>query len=151
MKQTKRLDNACGIIACLHAIYNNVDQVKVEPDSVLDQFIKLASAKTPLEKAQELDKFVEFKKAHKSFADKGQSEAITKTGQDKQVRHHFIAFVVNQQKQLVLLDGLINGPLVIQENCDDVLRGSIKFVQQKLEEGKISDQLSMMTLNMAPQ
>ena len=30
MKQTSRLDNACGIIACLHAVYNNLDKVSIE-------------------------------------------------------------------------------------------------------------------------
>lgn len=86
-----------------------------------------------------MDQFNEFKNAHKSFADKGQSEAITKTGQERKVRHHFISFVVNDKQQLVLLDGCIKGPLIVQESCDDVLRGSIQFVQKKLQEGKISE------------
>lgn len=111
--------------------------------------MKESGTKSPMEIAKALDAYNDFKKAHQSFASKGQSEAITKTGQDKKVRHHFISFTVNDKKQLILLDGCIKGPLVIEENCEDVLRGSIKFVQKKLEEGKISEQLSMMTLNKA--
>ena len=39
MKQTGKLDNACGVIACLHGIYNNMgdaeNQIKLAADSVL--------------------------------------------------------------------------------------------------------------------
>ena len=38
MKQTGTLDNACGIIACLHAAINKSDQVTFMPDSILDKF-----------------------------------------------------------------------------------------------------------------
>jgi hypothetical protein len=37
MKQTNVLDNACGIIACLHSVMNQ-DAVALEPDSVLANF-----------------------------------------------------------------------------------------------------------------
>ena len=40
MKQTSTLDNACGIIACLHAIFNNQDKVPVESDSILGKYLK---------------------------------------------------------------------------------------------------------------
>ena len=71
MKQTRRLDNACGIIACLHAIYNNLNQVKIEPNSVLDKFMKESGTKAPLEIAEALDAYNDFKKAHASYASKG--------------------------------------------------------------------------------
>jgi ubiquitin carboxyl-terminal hydrolase L3 len=35
MKQTKVLDNACGIIACLHAVYNNLSWMQIEEGSVI--------------------------------------------------------------------------------------------------------------------
>ena len=35
MKQTGALDNACGIIACLHAIYNNPTSIQLGEGSVL--------------------------------------------------------------------------------------------------------------------
>jgi len=38
MKQTSTLDNACGIIACIHAVFNNPDFVAVEENSILDEF-----------------------------------------------------------------------------------------------------------------
>ena len=44
------------------------------------------------------------------------------------MRHHFIAFVVNDKNQLVELDGLKQGPNIIEEGCEDVLRGAIKEI-----------------------
>lgn len=38
MKQQKSLDNACGIVAALHAVMNNGDQIIFEEDSVLERF-----------------------------------------------------------------------------------------------------------------
>jgi hypothetical protein len=75
--------------------------------------MKQVAAKTPAEIAKDLDKYEDFKTVHQSFAVQGQSEAIMKTGQDKKVRHHFIAFTVNDKKQLILLDGCIKGPMIV--------------------------------------
>jgi hypothetical protein len=55
------------------------------------------------------------------------------------VTAHFIAFVVNENKQLVELDGLKKGPNVIAENCDDVLRGTITEIKRRLEGGHITE------------
>ena len=39
MKQTTELDNACGIIAALHVVYNNQASVNLLADSTLQSFI----------------------------------------------------------------------------------------------------------------
>ena len=39
------------------------------------------------------------------------------------------------------------GPIIIEEGCEDVLRGSIKEVQKRIAQGEISESLNMMTLN----
>ena len=64
------------------------------------------------------------------------------------MKHHFVAFVLVGDK-LIELDGTKTGPNIVSENCQDVLRGTIAFIQQKLEKGEISENLSMMTLNAA--
>ena len=143
MDQTGTLDNACGIIACLHASLNT--PVDILPDSVLDTFQKDNIDKTPAERCVALEENNGFKDLHKSFAMKGQSAAIT-SNQDK-VKHHFVAFVVKDGK-LIELDGTKQGPNVIGD-CEDVLRGSIAEIQKRLAAGEISDQLNMMTLNAA--
>ena len=63
------------------------------------------------------------------------------------MKHHFVAYVVNKDKELIELDGTKKGPVVVEENVDDVLRASIKEIKKKLENGEISESLSMMTLN----
>ena len=88
----------------------------------------------------------DFQDEHKGFANQGQS-AVAQT-QDE-VSAHFIAFVINDNKQLIELDGLKNGPNVIAEGQEDVLRSTIKEIQRRLEAGVITDQLNMMTLNPA--
>ena len=56
---------------------------------------------------------------------------------------------MNENKQLVELDGTKKGPYVCAEGCEDVLRGSIAEIKKRLEAGEISESLSMMTLNSA--
>lgn len=143
MKQSGTLDNACGIIACLHSVFNA--PVEVKSDSVLAKFQATTKSKTPEERCVALETDTSFKEEHAGFAAQGQTEAIT-SDQGK-VKHHYVAFVVSGGK-LIELDGTKQGPNVIGD-CDDVLRGSIKEIQRRLGSGEISDSLAMMTLNAA--
>jgi ubiquitin carboxyl-terminal hydrolase L3 len=38
MKQTQKLDCACGIIACIHAVLNNQESIALDPDTILGRF-----------------------------------------------------------------------------------------------------------------
>jgi hypothetical protein len=101
---------------------------------------------TPEEKATFLENFQEFKEEHRTYAMKGESQhALTQ----KDVKHHYIAFVLNQRGQLVELDGRKKGPHIVQDNCADVLRGAISEIQRRLENGEYSQSCSVMTLNAA--
>ena len=42
--QTKALDNACGAIACIHAVANNLDAIPLSDDSTLQKYLKEATA-----------------------------------------------------------------------------------------------------------
>ena len=82
---------------------------------------------------------------HKNFAQEGQS-AQSECQDD--VKHHFTAFVINAAGQLIELDGLKKGPVVICENCSgDVLRDSVVEIRRRLEAEEITESLSVMTLN----
>lgn len=59
MKQSKVLDNACGIIACLHSVLNK-DQVQITEGSTLAKFKADAMAGTPQERCSKLEGFEEF-------------------------------------------------------------------------------------------
>jgi ubiquitin carboxyl-terminal hydrolase L3 len=144
MKQSGTLDNACGIIACLHATLNNLDRVDLNADSILHNFYTKTKDLSPEERAAFLETDNAFKTQHEAAAGEGQSGMSE--NQDA-VKHHFIAYTVNRQQQLVEYDGTKRGPYVVAENCTDVLRGSIAEVQRKLAESEISESLCMMTLN----
>jgi ubiquitin carboxyl-terminal hydrolase L3 len=147
MKQTSELDNACGIIACLHACLNNLDKVALTPGSILERFHSGCRDLSPADRATFLEDANEFKEQHASAASEGQSTQAT---EQNEVKHHFVAFVVNDKNQLIELDGTKVGPHVVAEGCTDVLRGGIAEIQRRLAEGDISDSLNMMTLNATP-
>lgn len=146
MHQSKKLDNACGIIVCLQAIFN-CSAIEVDKSSLLGKFQQRTLKSTPQERCEELENDTDFQTIHKTYASKGQSAAIT-SGQDK-VKHHFIAYTLNSEGKLVELDGTKLGPVVVGDCGGDLLRGSIKEIMGKLERKEISESLSMMTLNFA--
>ncbi len=71
MVQTAELDNACGLIACIHSIFNNIELVSLEPDSLLDRFYLTTVSDNPEERATSLENMKDFQKKHKSYASKG--------------------------------------------------------------------------------
>jgi len=146
MKQTPILDNACGVIACLHAIFNNMELITLQEGKTLSNYLNKVLDKTPQERALILEESTDFQKQHHTFAAQGQSN-LAESQED--VKCHYVAFIINDKNQLVELDGTkVNGPNIIVENCQDVLRGTITEVQRRLEDGQISENLSMMVLCM---
>ena len=142
MKQHDALDNACGVIACLHAVYNTAAGATLPAESILARHLATASALDPAARAAALEANVEFQSVHKAMASEGQS-AMAQSQSD--VRHHFVAFVLIDGN-LVELDGTKAGPLIVTEGCTDCLRGAVAAVQQRLAAGEYSDRLSMMAL-----
>eukprot|EP00929_Paragymnodinium_shiwhaense_P115316 TRINITY_DN84080_c0_g1_i1.p1 TRINITY_DN84080_c0_g1~~TRINITY_DN84080_c0_g1_i1.p1 ORF type:complete len:245 (+),score=74.94 TRINITY_DN84080_c0_g1_i1:35-769(+) len=148
MKQTDVLDNACGVIACIHAIANNRGAGKIElvEGKTLSDYLQKVASMSPAERATALEGFTAFQEEHKAHAAEGQSNQAQ---EQSEVRHHFVAFVVNSKGQLVELDGTKKGPHVVKEECSDVLRGTIEEMKKRLAAGEISESLSMITLNKA--
>ena len=68
MKQTGTLDNACGIIASLHACLNNLDGINLKADSILDKFYTANKDASPEDRAKNLEEAKEFQEEHKEFA-----------------------------------------------------------------------------------
>ena len=60
MKQSNVLDNACGIIACMHSVLNNPTKVDLEADSILAKYRADAMAGTPAERCSKLESAQEF-------------------------------------------------------------------------------------------
>jgi len=146
MHQSGTLDNACGIIACIHAIMN-CPLVTLDPSTTLGAYKQRVETFTPTERKTALELDTAFQKAHKKHAARGQTAAVN--SDQSKVKHHFIAYVLNNEGDLVELDGTKAGPVIIGKCDGDLLRGSIKEVKGKLERGEISESLSMMTFNLA--
>ena len=125
MKQTNVLDNACGVIACLHAVLNKQEEIKIDGDSILGKYYSAVKDQSPIDRALTLEKDESFQQEHKGYASEGQSNQAS---EQSEVKHHFVAFIINKDKQLIELDGLKKGPNIIEEGCEDVLRGSIKEI-----------------------
>lgn len=144
MKQTGSLDNACGVIAGIHSIFNN-PAVAITPDSILAKFKENTAARSPAQRAKVLEGAKEFKEQHKAFAMQGQSSLAAT---QKQVTHHFISFVINESAQLIELDGTKDGPALIRENVspETFLEAVAEEIKRRLNEGLISGQLSLLAL-----
>lgn len=71
MKQHGTLDNACGIIAALHAIFNNPEAIEILDGSVLSTFRDRCLGQSPESNATTLENYQEFKEQHSAFASQG--------------------------------------------------------------------------------
>ena len=62
MKQTEVLDNACGVIACIHSILNNVAEGKIslQEGTILANFHNQTKDASAAERATILENFTEF-------------------------------------------------------------------------------------------
>jgi len=63
-----------------------------------------------------------------------------------ETKHHFVAFVKGTNNQLIELDGTKDGPAIIDENCEDLLKGVAAEIKRRLGDGKITDSLSLIAL-----
>ena len=143
MKQSGKLDNACGIIACLHSVLNNLDSIKIKEESVLAKFIEGTKDLTPAERSNYMEEFKEFQDVHATFANQGQS---SHPENQEQVKHHFVAFARGPDGKLIEFDGCKDGPSVIAESCEDFLKTVAAEVTRRLENGIISESISLMAL-----
>ena len=71
MKQSGTLDNACGVIACLHGVLNT--DVPVKADTILAKHKAATAGMTPEERCTALESNNEFKEAHAASAGEGGS------------------------------------------------------------------------------
>ena len=68
MKQTENLDYACGVIACLHSVLNNLKSIKLVEGSILDRYYKASQSQNPHDRALTLESMEDFKSVHAASA-----------------------------------------------------------------------------------
>mmetsp|Transcript_3665 Transcript_3665/g.5456 ORF Transcript_3665/g.5456 Transcript_3665/m.5456 type:complete len:287 (-) Transcript_3665:14-874(-) len=134
--------NACGSIAVMHCLINNIESVKVKKDSFLAKFI--ASTKD-MDSALERGKYLgiagrDLRKASQQAAtgDTAQTAAPQATAK---VEAHFVAFV-NVGGEIYELDGCKKGAVSHGEVKGDFLECTAKVVQDKFISKLPSDELA---------
>jgi len=105
MRQVIR--NACGTIALLHSVGNNLDQIQLRDGSPLKKYFESADSMNPLERGLELSKNLEIVKSHELHALQGQT---TTPNLDEKIDNHFVA-LVERNGRIYRLNGSKNGPV----------------------------------------
>lgn len=105
MKQMIR--NACGTIALLNAVGNNLDKIDLREDSPLQKYFKLVESMSATEKGRELYKNAEIRESHERHSQMGQT-AIPNP--DDKVGNHFVA-LIERNGHLYRLNGSKDGPV----------------------------------------
>lgn len=103
MKQT--VHNACGTVALVHSVLNNLDAIKLN-DGVLKSYYEKAKDLTPEERGKLLEADEAFTTSHQELAQEGQTAADP----NEEVNHHFIS-LVNKNGILYELDGRKSFPI----------------------------------------
>jgi ubiquitin carboxyl-terminal hydrolase L3 len=119
-------DNACGTIALIHSVVNNVDRIQLE-DGHLKEFLDNTKALNPEEHGEQLQNSEGIINTHKELAREGQTKA---PDADEKVIYHFVAFV-HKDSSLYELDGrkafpINHGPT----SSDTLLEDAAKVCKQ---------------------
>jgi hypothetical protein len=141
MKQNEALDNACGLIAGIHIIGNNLSYGKVQAPvtSILGKFFQTTTPVNWIERANILETFHELKTFHQDLAGEGQSEITDDT------RHHYVAFI-HYNDSIIELDGLQTGPYLVKEgvSAELFLDETVEEIRRRVNEGEITESLNIM-------
>lgn len=120
-KQT--VANACGTIAIIHSVLNNLGSLKIKSGSWLEKFIAEAKDKSPEDRAkliEESDDLLEMHEENATVDDTPLTESSFES--------HFIAFVIVDGK-LWELDGRKPQP-ICHGPSEDVLKDSVSVIKK---------------------
>ncbi|KAL5110039.1 Ubiquitin carboxyl-terminal hydrolase isozyme L3 [Taenia crassiceps] len=142
MKQT--VSNACGTVAILHALANNVSALDLDSLPWLRKFLEKAHNSTPKERAEILENEEELSELHESCAHQGQTEVS-----NSQINLHFVAFV-NSGGHLIELDGRCEGPILHGTTSPNTfLADACKVVDKFMQRDPDNVNFSLMALTNA--
>jgi ubiquitin carboxyl-terminal hydrolase L3 len=147
LHQIPLLDQACGTIAMIHAIANNLSSLGLK-DGPIFRYIENTQNSTPNDRGFQLAANEELSKLHTSYSQQGQTEALM-DGQDSD--HHFVCFTTINGR-LYELDGLKATPTDHGEVNESTFLHKVATVIQKtyLTDPSLID-FSMMSLSAAMQ
>lgn len=100
------ISNACGTIALIHSVANNLDAIQLE-DGFLKTFLDQTKGLSVIERGEHLENAQGIIDTHMESAQEGQTEA---PAEDVEVYYHFVAFV-HKDGSLYELDGRKSAPI----------------------------------------
>nr|XP_042906361.1 ubiquitin carboxyl-terminal hydrolase isozyme L3-like [Parasteatoda tepidariorum] len=141
MLQTIR--NACGTIAVIHAIANNMEHMNLNPASIAFKFIKKCIALDPTEKARVFEKDAGIKEAHQSanfyFTPTSQGGSSSAEKEDspqapvKTSDNHYLT-LVNVNSKLYELDGYKDMPVYHGDSTKETfLKDAARICREYIE------------------
>lgn len=116
------LPNACGTIAVIHSILNNLSHCRVIPDSWLSKFIEKSKTMTPEERANYIESNDEIQEIHE-----GAAVEDTTPINDEDAMNHFIAFIEKDGKCWEL-DGRKPKP-ICHGPTKDLLNSAVEIIK----------------------
>uniref|UniRef100_A0A5K3EMU4 Ubiquitin carboxyl-terminal hydrolase n=1 Tax=Mesocestoides corti TaxID=53468 RepID=A0A5K3EMU4_MESCO len=141
IKQT--IDNACGTVAIIHALANNIDALDITDQPWLQKFLEKSRNSSPLERAELLEKEEELSEFHEDCALQGQTEAPDSSSE---TNLHFVAFI-NSGGHLLELDGRRDGPVLHGETSPETfLADACKVVDRFMQRDPEDVQFSLIAL-----
>ncbi|XP_053970963.1 ubiquitin carboxyl-terminal hydrolase [Hylaeus volcanicus] len=132
MKQC--IHNACGTIALIHSVANNLDSINLQ-DGFLKTFLEQSKNLSFAECGEVLMSSYEISGTHKELAQEGQTEAPSV---ETPVYHHFVAFI-HKNGVLYELDGrkpapINHGPTCPERLLEDAARVCKEYMARDPEE-----------------
>ncbi|CAF3198045.1 unnamed protein product [Rotaria socialis] len=141
------IGNACGSIAVIHSIANNLEKFHLHAHKPLAQFLETTKLMTPEQRAEHLKHALDMATANDTIAEEGESRVIDR---DEHVNLHFVCFV-NVNNELYELDGRhphpIKHPVKIRTgDALDLLRSTKDVILKLVEDAGGDIRFSMLAL-----
>eukprot|EP00188_Purpureofilum_apyrenoidigerum_P003526 Plantae.Rhodophyta-Purpureofilum_apyrenoidigerum.ctg37212.p1 GENE.Plantae.Rhodophyta-Purpureofilum_apyrenoidigerum.ctg37212~~Plantae.Rhodophyta-Purpureofilum_apyrenoidigerum.ctg37212.p1 ORF type:complete len:230 (-),score=57.64 Plantae.Rhodophyta-Purpureofilum_apyrenoidigerum.ctg37212:269-958(-) len=122
------ISNACGTIALLHSISNNMDRISMKPGSFFTEFVEKAKDASPEQRAQMLEADNDLEQVQDRFSKEGDTSV---PNPQEVVDTHFIAFV-HSNGGLVELDGRKLAPVKHgATSADTLLEDACTVIKEK--------------------
>lgn len=128
------VSNACGTIALIHSVANNIDKIELN-DGKFKELLDTSKGLSPEERGELLQKVAaQIMHVHQELAREGQTELKP----NEAVNHHFIAFV-HKGGCLYELDGrkefpINHGPSAPETLLEDAARVCKAFIERESDD-----------------
>jgi ubiquitin carboxyl-terminal hydrolase L3 len=140
IRQIEKLDNACGLLACLHAVLNSAARESVS--GLLSELqTAFASGGSSEENGNTLANHPGANSIHVEFAATGQSEEC-----EGETNYHYIAFTPGSDGQIIVHDGMKPSPVTFSTSTGPFLTALKQTLQGFVAEEKLDICINVLLL-----